>query len=195
MSAHLIKKRQDGRYYTEGNPFVLKPFQDWAESIDLKKHKVLEPFAGANNIIKALQTLGYAKKFSSFDITPSDPKVVYQDTLASFPKGFDICITNPPWLAKNSAHRRGLEYPETTFDDLYKHSLNLCLENCTNVAALIPATFLQSRLFTNRLQSVIFLHDKGMFTDTENPVCLALFKESSKDVKIFFDGLYVGKLI
>lgn len=191
---NLTKKRQDGRYYTEGNPFVWKAFIDWAESINLKQKKILEPFAGANNIIKALRSLGYAKKSSSFDILPADPEVLPLDTINNFPKGFDICITNPPWLAKNSAHRRGLNYPQTPYDDLYKHSLSLCLDNCTYVAALIPATFLSSGLFLDRLESVIFLHDKSMFLDTENPVCLALFKEKSNDVSIFFDSSYIGKL-
>src|SRR3989344_1001911 len=194
MSAFLIKKRQNGRYYTEGNPFVLKPFVDWAESINLKQHKVLEPFAGSNNIIKALQTRGYAKKFASYDIEPTSQKVNYLDTIKNFPKGFDVCITNPPWLAKNSAHRRGLDFPTTNYDDLYKYALSLCLDNCPNVAALVPATFLQSRIFMHRLQSVIFLHDKSMFNDTENPVCLALFKNQSKDVDIFFDSKYIGRL-
>jgi len=194
MSDHLIKKRQDGRYYTEGNPFVLNPFLDWAESISLNHKKVLEPFAGANNIIRALQSVGYAKNFSSYDILPSDPDVLYMNTISDFPMGYDVCITNPPWLAKNSAHRRGLEYPETTYDDLYKHTLKLCLDNCANVAALVPATFLQSRLFLDRLNTVIFLHDRGMFSDTENPVCLTLFKEKSKDVEIFFDNKHVGRL-
>ena len=192
-AAHLIK-RQDGRYYTEGNPFVLKPFHTWADSIDLKKEKILEPFAGANNIIRALQAQGYADLFTSFDIVPADSKVSKLDTIANFPKGFNVCVTNPPWLAKNSAHRRGLDYPETTYDDLYKHALSICLENCPNVAALIPATFLQSELFLDRLDSVIFLHDKGMFSDTENPVCLALFKKVSSNVQIFYDNTYAGTL-
>lgn len=194
MSAFLLKKRQHGRYYTEGNPFILRPFVDWAESIDLRQARVLEPFAGANNIIRALQVSGYAKKFNSFDIEPANKEVEYMDTINNFPKGFDVCITNPPWLAKNSAHRRGLDFPNTDYDDLYKHSLNLCLENCSYVGALIPATFLRSGLFTNRLDSVIFLHDKSMFNDTENPVCLALFKEQTTDVKIFFDNEHVGNL-
>ena len=68
------------------------------------------------------------------------------------------------------------------------------MSNCPFVGALIPATFLQSRLFLDRLDSVIFLHDKGMFSDTENPVCLALFKQSSKEAKIFLDSDFVGTL-
>lgn len=188
-------KRQNGQYYTVGNPFVLEPFREWAGRVNLQEREVLEPYAGANNIIWALQSVGYAKKFASFDIHPSHAEVKNRDTLASFPTGFEVCITNPPWLAKNSAHRRGLSYPNTSYDDLYKYALSLCLENTTHVGALIPATFLQSRLFLDRLESVIFLHDPGMFTDTENPVCLALFSgQKQKNVDIFFDSEFVGSL-
>lgn len=194
MSPLEIDKRENGRYYTTGNPFVLKPFADWAKLVDLKSKAVLEPFAGANNIIRALQAVGYGKKFSSFDIEPSDSCVIKKDTLKDFPKNFDVCITNPPWLARNSAKRRGLAFPETSHDDLYKHALDACLANCPFVGALIPATFLQSRIFLDRLDSVIFLHDKGMFSDTENPVCLALFKEKSEKVSIFLDENFVGTL-
>src|SRR5581483_3639444 len=187
-------KRQHGRYYTEGNPFHLSAFKKWARQVDLKNERVLEPFAGANNIIRALQAEGYSKRFVSYDIDPQDPKVTYKDTLENFPTGFKVCITNPPWLAKNSAHRRGLKFPDTTYDDLYKYALDKCLTHCENVAVLIPATFLQSGLFPTRLSSVIFLHDKGMFTDTENPVCLALFKKDSQDVEIYYDTKKVGLL-
>lgn len=187
-------KRQNGRYYTEGNPFHLPAFKQWAAEIGLQHKKVLEPFAGGNNIIRALQSEGYAERFVSYDIDPRNPEVKSRDTLKNFPRNFDVCITNPPWLAKNSAHRRGLEYPDTQYDDLYKHALDLCLRHCMYVGALIPATFLQSDLFTRRLSSVVFLHDEGMFADTENPVCLALFKEESHDVKIYYDKKWVGNL-
>ena len=187
-------KRQFGRYYTKGNPFVLAPFKSWAKSVGLESKTVLEPFAGANNIITALQAVGYSKNFTSYDIDPQAKGVKYRDTLKEFPTGFEVCITNPPWLAKNSAHRRKLDYPETVHDDLYKHALDMCLQNCEAVGALIPATFLQSQLFLDRLTAVIFLHDQGMFTDTQNPVCLALFKNYSRDVKIYHDEEYIGTL-
>lgn len=192
---HILAKRQNGRYYTEGNPFTLEPFRVWARKIRLDEKVVLEPYAGANNIIRALQAIGYAQRFASFDIHPEDGAVAHKDTIRHFPKGFEVCVTNPPWLAKNSAHRRGLSYPETQYDDLYKYALHLCLENCSYVAALIPATFLQSRLFFKRLDAVAFLHDDGMFTDTDNPVCLALFTEKSDGVSIFFDSEFVGNLV
>ena len=52
----LSKKKEDGVYYTIGNPFQLEPFKNWARKISLKNLKVLEPFAGKNHIICLLYT-------------------------------------------------------------------------------------------------------------------------------------------
>lgn len=188
-------KRQYGQFYTAGNPFLLAPFADWVERHALHNEHVLEPFAGANNIIMALQEVKMADTFSSFDIAPHSTSVSHRDTLRDFPQGYAFCVTNPPWLAKNSAKRRGLDFPQSPFDDLYKHSLDLCLQNCDYVAALIPATFLQSGEFRKRLETVIFLHDQQMFTDTDNPVCLALFSPHlTASIEIFNDDKRIGLL-
>jgi len=183
-----------GRYYTEGNPFLLEPFQAWAKRNRLIKSTVLEPFAGQNDLIRALREVGIAFQSKSFDIEPHDSEVEYRDTLSDFPAGFEFCVTNPPWLAKNSAKRRGLPFPDTAFDDLYKYALDLCLSQCPFVAALIPATFLKSDSFRHRLDTVMFLHDQRMFADTENPVCLALFSRNGGRIQIFNDDVSVGFL-
>jgi hypothetical protein len=188
------RKRQHGRFYTEGNPFVLKPFQKWVQRYGLNREKVLEPFAGKNGLIRALREIGLANKFTSCDIEPADSAVERRDTIANFPRGFNLCVSNPPWLAKNSAKRRGLPFPDTSYDDLYKHALALCLQNCTHVAVLVPATFLRSGLFRSRLDAVIFLHDQRLFADTENPVCLALFSAKPNCIEIYNDEKFVGRL-
>lgn len=189
-SADNNSKRQSGCYDTKGNPFMLAPFKEWAERINIKKRLVLEPFAGANNIVRHLHKL----HFTSYDIHPRDAKVRQRDTIRDFPKGYEVVITNPPWLAKNSAKRRGLFFPKTQHDDLYKHCLELCLRNCNYIAALIPATFLQSRLFRERLEVFIVLHDRNMFSETDNPVALALFGDEVKTTKIYYDDQFIGEL-
>lgn len=191
----MTTKRSRGRFYTRGNPFALIPFRCWAERIALRRQKILEPFAGANHIIRSLHSLNLCSEFVSYDIAPSDRTVRYRDTLTNFPRGYSVCITNPPWLARNSASRRRLPYPKTTYDNLYKHCLDRCLQHCDYVGALIPATFLQSGLFRDRLATYILLHDSSLFNDTENPVCLALFdKHPVDDTAIFYDNELVGQL-
>ena len=195
ISDQAATKRSQGQYFTMGNPFSLDPFSKWANKIGLSNHNILEPFAGANNIIKSLQSLGLVRNFVSFDISPADCDVTYRDSIKSFPEGYQVCITNPPWLARNSATRRKLPFPLTPYDDLYKHCLSLCLQHCDYIAALVPASFLHSNLFRDRLSTYILLHDEGTFNDTKNPVCLALFdKEASYETSIYYDNRFIGNL-
>ena len=187
-------KRTRGRFYTAGNPFTLAPFQEWADRIGLPDKRVLEPFAGANGLIRMLRELSLCKDAAAYDIDPADRDVRRRDTLANFPSDFEVCVTNPPWLARNSATRRGLPYPGGGYGDLYQRCLELCLDRCPHVAALVPASFLQSGLFRERLQRYILLH-RILFDDTENPVCLALFgPEPAATVRIYHDEEYVGDL-
>jgi len=189
-------KRANGQYFTANNPFNNLGFSKWAKRCDLANTKVLEPFAGSNNLIKMLNLKNYA----SYDINPQNQEVLLQNTLQNFPVGFDVCVTNPPYLARNSAKRRGLEYPDTEFDDLYKYALKKCLDNCKYVAAIIPASFLQAKIFRERLSCYILLSAK-MFDDTEHPVCLSLFEDVppahkglKKQVEIYENQEFIGNL-
>lgn len=186
-------KRELGQYFTTYNPFQNSGFLNWSKECDLSKTTILEPFAGSNNLINMLQDMGLCSDFKSFDIEPKNKFVKRRDTLKNFPKGFKVCITNPPYLAQNSAKRRNLEFPNIIYDDLYKYSLEKCLENCDYVGAIIPASFFNANIFRERLSHYILLNSK-MFNDTEHPVCLALFKKYSEDVYLYNDNEYLGKL-
>ena len=188
-------KRSLGQFFTESqNPFELAAFKAWAEQAKLPNKQILEPFAGANHIIESLRSTGLCSEFASFDVSPARCDVVERDTLASFPTGYEVCVTNPPWLARNSATRRKLPYPDCRYDDIYKFCLELCLNRCSFVAALIPASFLQSGLFRERLSTYILLHNP-IFTETENPVCLALFADTpTQTTQVYYDDLYIGEL-
>ncbi len=188
-------KRARGAYYTLHNPFDHPAFIDWAKAADLSRTRVLEPFAGENSLIDHLHGMEFAKKFSAFDIAPAAEKVVKRDTLADFPRGYDICITNPPWLAKNSATVRGLPFPDCPYDDLYKWSLDICLRHCRWVAALIPESFIRSGLFHRRLTDFISIR-KRLFVETAHPVGLALFAPQERaggdDFKVWSDSDSLG---
>lgn len=185
--------RNTGRYYTQANVFEYPAFKQWLQAIpNISETTILEPFAGDCAIPMMLSSY----KWSCYDMEPrkGDFKVVKRDTIKKFPSGFKVCITNPPYLAKNSATRRGLNYPECDYDNLYKHCLKLMLDSCQYVAAIIPDSFIQSGLFTDRLYGVISIPEK-VFADTDYPVCLALFNpDISEDFNIWcgdsFNGTY-----
>jgi len=191
MSSH---KRQRGQYFTKENPFNHPAFKAWAKTAGLPQSDLLEPFAGANSLISMLSEMGLCRTSTSYDISPANKQVKRKDTLKCFPKGYSVCVTNPPWLAKNSATIRGLRFPDCTYDDIYKFALKRCLDNCAYVAALVPESFITANLFQERLKSFVSL-TSGLFEDTQHPVGLAMFKpECSKDVVVWSGNKKVGML-
>ncbi|NDV78755.1 DUF5053 domain-containing protein [Dysgonomonas sp. 511] len=199
-----IKKRktkQKAKYYTKSNPFNHKLFIEWLNMIpNYKNSRFLEPFAGSNNIIKLVKDVDNdISNWVCFDIAPPVENNVLQysvtkrDTIRNFPSGFNICITNPPYLAKNSATRRKLKYPDTHYDDVYKLCLDIMLSDCDYVVAILPESFITSNLFHNRLLGLISLN-YNVFDDTNCPVCLALFIPQKLDdnFHIYIGNEYIG---
>lgn len=125
----MNNQKQLGKYYTINNPFDLKAFRDWFNSIpDISNLTILEPFAGSNNIVNLM---GVSNKWECFDLLPTTNlapqfQIIKRDTIKNFPTGFEVAITNPPYLAKNSATRNSLVYQGDPYDDLYKSVLRLC---------------------------------------------------------------------
>ena len=184
-----------GRYFTAGrsNPFALLPFKLWAKRAGLPQVRLLEPFAGRGDLLHKLASVGLLSSeqgVKAYDLTPAARFIKKRDTLLNFPKGFDVCVTNPPWLARNSASLRGLPFPPNCrHDDLYKHALELCLLHCGYVAALIPESFIRSfarfPLFYRRCEAFVSLTG-DLFCDTAHPVGLAMFSPKPQDDIILY---------
>ena len=194
----MFNKRELGQYYTQTNPFNHPLFKEWMDLVDNAK-TFIEPFAGANNILKLIKESGYDCKWVCYDIDPPkynvypEIQVNQQDTIEDFPKGFDVCITNCPYLGKSSARRRHIDYPWEE-DDLYKVSLNVMLKNCGYVAAIIPESFITANIQLDRLWGVISLACK-MFDDTDCPVCLAMFTpDGNENIQVYSNENYLGTL-
>lgn len=194
VRALVDPQRRTGRFYTEANPFRHPAFRRWARSAGLPGGTVLEPFAGANRLMEHLRGLGLCGDFRAYDLRPAARGVRRRDTLASFPKGFDICVTNPPWLARNVATRLGMDFPDCGHRDVYGHALERCLSNCGWVAALVPESFLRTGLFRGRLRDFVSL-TRPLFRDTAHPVGLAMFgPEDVADTRVWSGGDPVGAL-
>jgi hypothetical protein len=182
----MNSKIELGQFYTRNNPFQFERFSTWLRNIpNLPNAKFIEPFGGSNSIVQMiLETFPeiQTSQWSSFDIHPEaqqenlvpEIRLVKRDTIKNFPAGFSVCITNPPYLAKNSATRKGLSTDFGNFQDLFEVSLSKMLENTPYVAAIIPESFITRKIFQDRLEFVISLNFQ-MFDDTEFPVCLAVF--------------------
>ena len=171
-------KGESGRFYTENskgnNPFAHEAFIQWARNANLPEESMLEPFAGRNSIIDLLRSLDLCHEFKAYDILPAREDVQYRDSLADFPVGHRVCVSNPPWLARNVATRNRLDFPKGIYQDLYQFCLERCLANCQWVALLLPESFIRTNLFRERLTDVISLTFET-FRETTHPVALALF--------------------
>ena len=190
----MTKKRQRGQFYTVSNPFDHPAFKSWAKDARLREECVLEPFAGSNSLIRHLEEMNLCRSSISFDIEPANDCVLLRDTLAFFPEGFSVCVTNPPWLARNSATARRLPFPDCGYDDIYKFAVAMCLENCGHVAVLVPESFINSGLFRNRLISFVSMTSR-LFPETGHPVGLALFgPDAADDVSVWRGGTRIGLL-
>ena len=181
------QQRQNGCFYTEANPFRHKAFKSWAKKAGLPQATILEPFAGSARLIDHLRDLGLCGDFLAYDINPSNPRVKKRNTFLDFPTNANVCITNPPWLARNVATRFGMHFPACGFQDIYAYALDICLKNCAWTAALIPESFLRTGLFRERLCEFISLVEP-MFIDTDHPVGLALFGPDKTDDVVVWSG-------
>lgn len=188
------QKRELGSYYTQGNPFLHKPFKQWFSQVSTNGH-ILEPFAGNGQIIKLMQEAGFDRSWKLFDIDEKLTNIETRDSIKDFPKGYETVISNPPYLSYHFAKRKKLKTNKDYFlgfESLYQTAVSVALNNSDFVGMIIPESFLTSGLFKDRLQKVISLPYQ-MFLDTEMPTCLALWGKDSVDkIEIWRGDDYVG---
>lgn len=179
----MTNKILRGQFFTTTNPFKgSDAFDDWFSLLP-EDTEILEPFAGAGNLFDYLPK----SKWVGYDIEPKHPDVIQQDTLQNFPKGYQVCITNPPYLAKTTCTRKKLSV-QPVLEDLYLDCLKLALDNCDYVAAIIPSTYIGTKLFSDRLYAWDKI-DYVLFSDTDNPVGVAYFvPDKVASTKYFVNG-------
>lgn len=180
-----------GQFNTKSSIW-LKP--QVVEFIKKSKSKIAyDPFAGAGDLLIASREILGFRSLIGLDI---DEALDWQvnDSLIEIPK-FDgaIIITNPPYIAKQSASRKKMDlskyFSTTKYDDVYLLALDKMLEAQDYVVAIIPESFINSNYKQkNRLSSITIL-EENPFEDTENPVCVACFDNRIKN----FDEINIYK--
>ncbi len=201
MSENKIKH---GQFYTVRNPFDHPLIKQWvAKIVDIDQKTFAEPFAGSNNIIKLIiEAYPQIKhrQWKSYDIEPEavlenqvpEVALIEQDTILN-PVSADVIITNPPYLAKNSASFRGYKIDFKEYQNLYEIAVNEMLQHANYVLAIIPESFLtRGNLFKDRLYGFISITD-SLFDDTGIPVGIALWTpEEHKDFVVYVGNQKIG---
>lgn len=212
-----MNRRSAGQWMTDGNPFYTDFVRNWInQRLDgMATIKACEPYAGKLSLIKHLNDsipdISSRISWSAFDIAPQEEddcdfkgiEISECNTLFNIPDiPYDFIVTNPPYLARNSARRRKLDFP---FDkqgigikkpaDLYQFALDTCLASADVCVMLIPESFITSSYDKSRCNAIVSLRG-DLFEDTDCPVCLALFdkKETEQTIIVANDGNVIGEL-
>jgi len=183
-----MNKIELGKFYTIKSPFKGEAWDFFSNNFLNKEEIILEPFAGANNIPNMLCDY----KWQSYDILPENQNIIQRDTLKDFPSSFKNCITNPPYLDIRTARKKKIKY-ESDYSDLYLDALSKMLDNCENIVAIIPSTFINKKIFKERLLFWDKIDDK-IFSDTDCAVGVAYFiKENVPNTRLFLNGKEIDK--
>ena len=191
-------KTKLGQFFTKKDVWLRQHIKDFI--INSKTKIVYDPFAGNGDLLSVVKNFGYEKTIG-LDI---DKKLKWEinDSLVNIPHIDNaIIITNPPYIAKQSAtrHRINLKkyYNSTIYDDIYLLALDKMLEAQDYVVAIIPESFINSIYKQkNKLYSITIL-EENPFEDTENPVCVACFdgcEKTFEKIKIYKEDKYINNL-
>lgn len=190
----MSQKKTLGQFFTTKKHWLSPVISEFISTVSF--NKIIDPFAGGGDLLEPFQqyeTIGY-------DIDPGLNKPwMINDSLRQIPQdGEALCITNPPYLASYTAKRfrrtGAYQYFEENpqFDNLYLIALERCLEAFPNVIAIVPETFILSRLFRERLQLVNVL-ETSPFDDTNFPVLIGCWGEQDNgDFRLFKNDEFIA---
>lgn len=192
-------KRELGCYFTLGDPFGSHPAVLRAIRNLPNAPRIVEPCAGMGHLAATFLTKVPSARFELFDLIPRAAEdclcnlpVVARDSLTDFPMGYDMAVMNPPYLSRSSASRLGVPFPASRLSDLYEIALEGALRSAPQVLAVIPASFMVSGRFRERLEAVVEL-PQGLFGDTTHPVCLAIFgPDATEDYDTYIGHQRIG---
>jgi len=193
-------KTSSGQFYTTQEHWLTEPVAAFIEMALEEAPGFLDPFAGEGHLLEVCAGR-FNRPVTGLDLHA--PRWPRHDSLDHLPITNSIIITNPPYLAKHSASRKGVAgtvaryYQESGRDDPHQTALLRCLNAARFTVAIIPETFLNSRFPKGNLVLVSVL-EKNPFEDTENPVCVACFDtqvdSGVQTARVFLEARFCSRL-
>ena len=175
-------KVRNGAFFTRGDNWLTSHVSKFITQSGLTNF--VDPFAGEGHIFQSLRRREIHFQEFGYDINSVFGFTV-NDSLVNVPRiERGIVITNPPYLAKHSASRKGVRdevnkhYVSTGRDYLYQVALDKCIETYSHVVAIIPETVINSGYPLDRLVSLTVV-ESADFTDTDCPICVCCFGPDS----------------
>lgn len=171
------KKIKLGQFFTKASSWA-KP--QVISFIKESKCKIAyDPFAGCGDLLNVAKEILNFKEVIGLDIDSSLNWKV-NDSLLKIPHIDNaIIITNPPYIAKQSASRKKIDlsqyFSTSIYDDVYLIALDKMIEAQKYIVAIIPESFINSSYNQKQKIHSITILEENPFKDTENPVCVVCF--------------------
>jgi len=170
-----MKKQNLGQFNTKKDVWLRPHIKEFIADSGYKN--VMDPFAGAGDLLFAVNDLPW-KNVYGYDIDPELDWPISDGLIDVLYHEDTIVVTNPPYLAKNSAKRNNFPaykyFKDNDYEDLYQLAIHRVLARYKDAVFIIPETYFQNGIFTSYLQSHTVI-EENPFTDTDCPVCVACF--------------------
>lgn len=193
------KKIKLGQFFTKATLWLKPQVEDFIKNS--KCNVAYDPFAGGGDLLKAANDILNFKEIKGLDI---DASLEWEtnDSLMNIPHIDNaIIITNPPYIAKQSASRKKIDLSQyfslSSYDDVYLIALDKMLEAQKQVVAIIPESFINSSYRQKSKIHSITILEENPFEDTENPVCVVCFDGKEKNynqIKVYKNDKLVNNL-
>ena len=206
-------KRRLGQFFTRHNVWLRPHIKRHLESL-LGSHSVcVDPFAGDGHLLALADEMGF--EIHGHDIDPqicqSNGWGVPNDSLLNVVHHANaVVLTNPPYMAKNSAKRLGSaarhyfdtnRFPEISeglfrvLDDLFKLAIEQTIQTYHESVWIVPESVIQDLNelphWREKLHSITILEDNP-FSDTEHPVCVMIFSTSNPIQQVWKNDTVLG---
>ena len=193
-------KRDLGQYFTKDSLWLRPHIRGHIESLLAEYPVCVDPFAGAGHLLKVAKAMGFQTQGHDIDaeICQNEGWGEPNDSIRHVVRHEGaFVLTNPPYLAKNSAKRMKspmVEYFQPGFiktlddsrlnvlDDLFKLAMEQNMAAFDESVWIVPESGIQDLddlpHWKDRLHSVTIL-EENPFDDTEHPVCVMIFSKRS----------------
>lgn len=206
-------KRDLGQFFTRDSVWMRSHIKRHIEALSVRYHTCVDPFAGDGHLLQLVNEVGFQTIGHDIDVEickskgwgkPNDSirRVIQHDNA--------FVLTNPPYLAKNSAKRMKssmVEYFSLGFipnlddsllnvlDDLFKLAIEQTIAKYDDSIWIVPESGIQDLddlpHWKDRLHSVTILEDNP-FNDTEHPVCIMIFSTSNPLNQVWKNDTLLG---
>lgn len=182
----MKNKQKLGQFFTTNVDYILGGF----ESI-IKNKSVLDPFAGAGDLLKWATNNNAAKTFGlDIDKTLLSKKIAFNDSLLEIPNA-DFILTNPPYLAKNKMAKAQKDKYLKDLEDLYLLAIDRIVASSPQEGIIIvPVNFFSAensvstriKLLDQYLITKVKYFTQQVFEDTTYNVVAFHFKKHNKSI-------------